>query len=46
MKITKNKVVALEYVLKLEDGIVVDASGAEPPFLASVVSGAASHSST
>ena len=33
MKITKNKVVALEYVLKLDDGIVVDASGAVQPLM-------------
>ncbi|MBL90221.1 MAG: peptidylprolyl isomerase [Myxococcales bacterium] len=33
MKITKNKVVALAYVLKLDDGIVVDASDENQPLM-------------
>ena len=33
MKITKNKVVALQYVLKLDDGIVVDASDENQPLM-------------
>ena len=33
MKITKDKVVALQYVLKLDDGIVVDASDENQPLM-------------